>query len=71
MSAPFGARLVALHDVTLAAPDGCILFDHLDFAFGAERTGIVGRNGAGKSRLLRLMASGGPPRAGSIERVDR
>ncbi len=71
MSVPFRAPLVALHDVTLAAPDGRILLDHLDLSFGTERTGLVGRNGAGKSTLLKLIASGEPPRAGSIERVGR
>ncbi len=71
MSVPFRAPLVALHDVTLAAPDGRILLDHLDLAFGTERTGLVGRNGAGKSTLLKLIASGEAPCAGSIERVGR
>lgn len=63
--------LVALHDLTLAAPDGRILLDHLDLAFTAERTGLVGRNGSGKSTLIACIAGRLTPRAGRIDRVGR
>ena len=39
------------------------LLDHADFALeGSERVGLIGRNGAGKSSLLRIL--------GALERAD-
>jgi ATPase subunit of ABC transporter with duplicated ATPase domains len=44
--------------------DGAPLFDGLSFVLGdGERAGLVGRNGVGKSTLLRLLAG--------VERADR
>lgn len=63
--------LVALHDVSFATPDGRILLDHIDLAFGAERTGLVGRNGVGKSTLLGLITGALQPASGSVERAGR
>ncbi|MFM2370566.1 MAG: hypothetical protein RIS85_288, partial [Pseudomonadota bacterium] len=40
----------------------------LDLAFPAERTGIVGRNGTGKSTLLRLIAGELVPSGGTVHR---
>ncbi|GGY34830.1 ABC-F family ATP-binding cassette domain-containing protein [Pseudoduganella albidiflava] len=37
-------------------PDGRTLFDDLTFTFGDRRTGLVGRNGIGKSVLARVLA---------------
>lgn len=65
------ASLVALHDVSLATPDGRILLDHIDLAFGAERTGLVGRNGVGKSTLLGIVTGALQPASGSVERTGR
>jgi ATPase subunit of ABC transporter with duplicated ATPase domains len=46
------------------AHDGAALFDGLSFVLGdGERAGLVGRNGVGKSTLLRLLAG--------VERPDR
>lgn len=47
---------IALHGITLRLPGGRTLFDDLTFTFGNRRTGLVGRNGAGKSMLARLLA---------------
>ena len=38
-----------LDSISLATPDGRPLFDGLTLALGRERTGVVGRNGCGKS----------------------
>ena len=49
--------LITLTDVQLAYGHHPLL-DHADFAIqGGERIGLVGRNGAGKSSLLRLLVS--------------
>ena len=63
--------VVALHGVTLTTPDGRTLLDNLDLVFGTDRAGLVGRNGIGKSTLLRLIAGELPPVAGTVERTGR
>ncbi|WP_421724560.1 ABC-F family ATP-binding cassette domain-containing protein [Bauldia sp.] len=63
--------LVALRSVTYATPDGRTLLDNVTLTFGRERTGLVGRNGIGKSTLLRLVAGDLAPASGTIERSGR
>jgi ATPase subunit of ABC transporter with duplicated ATPase domains len=46
---------IVLHDLAWAPPGGSPLFSDLNLAFGPERTGLVGRNGVGKTTLLRLI----------------
>jgi len=60
------SALITLDSVSAAAPDGRPLFDNLTLAIGPERTGLVGRNGVGKTTLFRLIAGEIPPRAGTI-----
>ncbi len=57
---------VVCTDLTFRWPDGTPVFDHLDFAFAPGRTGLVGRNGGGKSTLLRLIAGELAASAGSV-----
>ncbi|MBR7619426.1 ABC-F family ATP-binding cassette domain-containing protein [Phenylobacterium sp. 20VBR1] len=57
---------LTLERLSYATPDGVSLFDNLNLAFGAERTGLVGRNGVGKTTLLRLMLGELAPAAGSV-----
>jgi ATPase subunit of ABC transporter with duplicated ATPase domains len=57
---------ITLSNLSFAAPDGRPLFSNLDLSFAAERIGLVGRNGVGKSTLLRLLAGALTPQAGSI-----
>jgi ATPase subunit of ABC transporter with duplicated ATPase domains len=57
---------VACRDLTFAWPDGSPVLDGLDVSFGTGRTGLIGRNGGGKSTLLRLIAGELMPSAGSI-----
>lgn len=49
-----------------ATPENRRLFSGLDLAFNRERVGIVGRNGVGKSTLLRLITGEAVPAAGSV-----
>lgn len=60
------AASVSLSNLTWATPDGSPLFHDLTLSFGAERTGIVGRNGTGKSTLLKLIAGELRPTAGRV-----
>ncbi|WP_193099226.1 ABC-F family ATP-binding cassette domain-containing protein [Burkholderia sp. Z1] len=64
---PTGA-LVALHHVSLRFDDGVTLFDSLDLSIDRTPTGIVGRNGIGKSLLAQLIAGRRAPSSGTIDR---
>ena len=57
---------ITLSKLSWSTPDGQPLFSDLDLAFGENRTGLVGRNGVGKTTLLRLIAGELAPRSGSV-----
>ncbi|HEY9348260.1 MAG TPA: ATP-binding cassette domain-containing protein, partial [Inquilinus sp.] len=63
--------LLAAESLSHHTPDHRPLFEDLTLAFGAERTGVVGRNGVGKSTLLRLLLGEIPPQSGRILRQGR
>jgi ATPase subunit of ABC transporter with duplicated ATPase domains len=56
---------ITLSRLSWSTPDGRSLFSDLDIAFGPERTGLVGRNGVGKSTLLKLVAGERAPASGA------
>ncbi|MBO3664648.1 ABC-F family ATP-binding cassette domain-containing protein [Microbacterium stercoris] len=58
---------VSLVDVSFEWPDGSVALDSLTGTFPAGRTGLVGRNGVGKSTLLKLIAGVHTPTSGRIE----
>ena len=60
---------ITLDSVRAATPDGRVLFDNLNLSIGAERIGLVGRNGVGKSTLLSLIAGTLAPTSGAISRA--
>ncbi|WP_431820635.1 ABC-F family ATP-binding cassette domain-containing protein [Burkholderia sp. F1] len=62
------AALVALHHVSFRFDNGITLFDSLDLTLDRTPTGIVGRNGIGKSVLAQLIAGQRAPSAGTIDR---
>jgi ATPase subunit of ABC transporter with duplicated ATPase domains len=57
---------VTLIHLSWATPEGRSLFSNLNLSFGACRTGLVGRNGVGKTTLLKLIAGELRPRSGQI-----
>jgi ATPase subunit of ABC transporter with duplicated ATPase domains len=57
---------ITIQNLGWSTPDGRDLFTHLDLSFGAERTGLVGRNGTGKTTLLRLVTGELTPQAGAV-----
>src|SRR3712207_5997307 len=58
-------------DLSFAWPDGDQVFSSLDVAFPDGLTGLVGRNGVGKSTLLRVLAGELAPTTGSVAGVER
>lgn len=60
--------LLRLEGVSFILPDGRTLFSDITWQCGARRTGLVGRNGAGKSVLARLLAGELAPTHGRCTR---
>ena len=57
-----------LHQVTCQFPTGDTLFGPLNLTLEPSLCALVGRNGSGKTRLLRLLAGLDEPATGHIER---
>jgi ATPase subunit of ABC transporter with duplicated ATPase domains len=62
----FMSSFITLADVTWLTPEGRALFTDLNLSFGAERAGLVGRNGVGKTTLLKLIAGEIVPFSGKV-----
>jgi len=56
---------ITLKQLSYSTPDGQPLFTDLDLAFGPVRTGLIGRNGTGKSTLLKLILGQLTPSSGA------
>lgn len=59
---------IILSHLSWATPDHRPLFSDLSLRFGPEKTGLVGRNGVGKTSLLKLIEGGVKPLSGHIHR---
>ncbi len=57
---------ISLSQLSWSTPEGRSLFSDLDLTFGPLRTGLVGRNGVGKSTLLRLIEGSLVPQTGRV-----
>ncbi|MBR2818836.1 MAG: ABC-F family ATP-binding cassette domain-containing protein [Reyranella sp.] len=57
---------ITLSGLSWSTPDGRPLFSSLDLSFVTDRTGLVGRNGVGKTTLLRLILGEFSPSAGRL-----
>lgn len=62
---------VTISQLSYIGPDGQKLFSDLDLTFGPGRTGLVGRNGVGKTTLLRLIAGELVPSSGTVRLSGR
>jgi ATPase subunit of ABC transporter with duplicated ATPase domains len=65
------STLITLDGLTQSSPDGRLLFEALTLAFGREKTGLVGRNGVGKTTLVRLILGETAPAAGAVTATGR
>ena len=57
---------ITLSHLSWSTPDGRPLFSDLELRFDGARTGLVGRNGVGKTTLLRLIAGELLPQTGKV-----
>jgi ATPase subunit of ABC transporter with duplicated ATPase domains len=57
---------IILSNLSLSTPDGRPLLSDLKLTFGAERAGLVGRNGVGKTTLLAAITGEHIPQAGRV-----
>ncbi|AJA07509.1 ATPase component of ABC transporters with duplicated ATPase domain [Sphingopyxis fribergensis] len=57
---------ITISNLNWSTPDGRPVLSDLDLHIQSERAGIVGRNGVGKSTLLRLLTGELAPASGSI-----
>ncbi|MEK1886796.1 MAG: ABC-F family ATP-binding cassette domain-containing protein [Phyllobacterium sp.] len=57
---------ITLSNLSWSTPDGRPLFSNLDLRFGTDRTGLVGRNGVGKTTLFKLISRDLQPQSGSM-----
>src|SRR3569623_1907708 len=60
------SAFVTLDRLSYATPEGRALFADLTLALGPERTGLVGRNGVGKTTLLKLILGELQPASGAV-----
>ncbi|TBU92084.1 ATP-binding cassette domain-containing protein [Phytopseudomonas dryadis] len=65
------SSFIALDRVSFQFANGHLLFDELSETFDARHTGLVGRNGVGKSVLGRLLAGQLQPTSGRLIRQGR
>lgn len=63
--------LIDARGLDLDTPDGRPLVRQLSVQLGRERVALVGRNGVGKSTLLRVLAGDDRPTRGSVHRHGR
>ena len=57
---------ITLSQISWSTPDGRAVLSDLDLQFQPERTGIIGRNGVGKSTLVQVLAGLTRPDSGEV-----
>lgn len=62
---------IIIRQLSYALPNGQVLFNHLNLTLAHHRVGLVGRNGIGKSTLIKLIAGEISLQAGIIQSADK
>lgn len=62
---------ILFHQLTYNLPQGKPVFHDLNLSITAHKTGLIGKNGIGKTTLLNLIAGKLKPISGSIEISDK
>ncbi|KZL05385.1 putative ABC transporter ATP-binding protein YheS [Pseudovibrio axinellae] len=57
---------ISINNLSWSLPDGTPLFSDLNLQFPLARTGLIGRNGTGKTTLLNLISGALSPVSGSV-----
>ncbi|WDR03757.1 ABC-F family ATP-binding cassette domain-containing protein [Devosia algicola] len=57
---------ITLNDLSYATPGNHELFNKLNLTFNRQKTGLIGRNGVGKSTLFKLIMGELAPNSGSV-----
>ncbi|MGE0743183.1 MAG: ABC-F family ATP-binding cassette domain-containing protein [Hyphomonadaceae bacterium] len=57
---------IVISGLSWSTPEGRPLFSDLDLSFGSERAGLVGRNGVGKTTLLKIIAGELAAQSGNV-----
>ncbi|MGC0051717.1 ABC-F family ATP-binding cassette domain-containing protein [Brucella pituitosa] len=65
------SSLLTLQDISCVTADGRTLFSGINFSVTGGRIGLVGRNGIGKSTLLKIMSGDLTPASGTVTRSGR
>lgn len=60
------SQLIFVQGLSYKLPDGTPVFNDFNFHFSYEKVGIVGKNGVGKTTLIKLIAKKLEPSAGTI-----
>lgn len=60
------SSLISVHELSYSLPNGDILFQNFNLHLNKNKIGIVGKNGVGKSTLLKLIANKLSPTSGRI-----
>ncbi|EBY7416007.1 ATP-binding cassette domain-containing protein, partial [Salmonella enterica subsp. enterica serovar Alachua] len=60
------SSLLTLQDISCVTADGRTLFSGINFSVTEGRIGLVGRNGIGKSTLLKIMSGDLLPSSGTV-----
>ena len=65
------STVLVVNDLSFSFPSGEVVLESLNCTFTDGFTGLVGRNGVGKSTLIKLLADQLSPTSGTVGRPDR
>lgn len=58
---------ILIHEISYTLPPDTVIFDNVTLVFAQFKTGLVGKNGIGKSTLIKLITGELVPDSGSIQ----